>query len=89
MELEVDKVKVTLRQNPVQTTSPIYKKTYTPWTGHTVKGYCKFRAMLDEYSRQAPLNNVNKRVGAVILLLSGTPLSNWHNVLSEIPEGHS
>jgi hypothetical protein len=40
--LEVDKVKVKLRQNPVQTTLPTYEKTYTPWTGHTIKGYCKF-----------------------------------------------
>jgi hypothetical protein len=36
-----------------------------------------------------PLNNVNKRVGAVTLFLSGRPLSNWQNVLSELPDGHS
>jgi hypothetical protein len=32
---------------------------------------------------------VNKRVGAVTLILSGTPLANWQNVLSELPDGHS
>jgi hypothetical protein len=32
---------------------------------------------------------MNERVGAVTLLLSGTPLSNWQNVLSELPDGHS
>jgi hypothetical protein len=30
IEAEVDKVKVKLRRNPVQTTYPIYDKTYTP-----------------------------------------------------------
>jgi hypothetical protein len=30
------------------------------WAGHTVEGYCKFRAMLDEYIKQPPLNNVNE-----------------------------
>jgi hypothetical protein len=49
-EVEVDKVKVKLRRNPGQTTSPIYEKTYTPWTGHTVEGYCRFRATLDDIS---------------------------------------
>ena len=88
-ESEVEKVKVKLCRNPAQTTSHIYKKTYTPWTGHTVEGYCKFRTTLHEYTQQAPLNNVNKRVGAVTLHLSGTPLANWQNVLSELPEGHS
>jgi hypothetical protein len=34
------------------------------------------------------LNNVNKGVGAITLLLSGTKLSNWQNVLSELPESH-
>ena len=32
---------------------------------------------------------MNERVGAVTLLLSGTPLANWQNVLSELPEGHT
>ena len=82
-ELEVDKVKIKI---PGQTTSPIYEKTYTPWTGYTVEGYCKCRATLHEYMQQAPLNSVNERVGAVTLLLSGTPLANWQNVLSELPE---
>jgi hypothetical protein len=31
----------------------------------------------------------NERVGDMTLLLSGTPLANWQNVLSELPEGHS
>jgi hypothetical protein len=88
-EAEVNKVKVKLQRNPAQTTSPIYKKTYTPWTGHTVEGYCQFRATLDKYTRQAPLNNVNERVGAVTLLLSGTPLSNWQSILSKLPDSHS
>jgi hypothetical protein len=88
-EAEVDKVKVKLQRNPAQTTPPIYKKNHTPWTGHTVEGYCRFQATLDKYTQQAPFNNVNERVGAVTLLLSGTPLSNWQNVLSELPDGHS
>jgi hypothetical protein len=44
--------------------------------------------MLDEYIKQAPLNNVNERVNAISLLLSGTLLSNWQNVLSQLPEDH-
>jgi hypothetical protein len=31
---------------------------------------------------------VNEQVGAVTLILSGTPLSNWQNVLLELPESH-
>jgi hypothetical protein len=45
--------------------------------------------MLDEYIKQAHLNNVNERVNAISLLLSGTPLSNWQNVLSQLPEDHN
>jgi hypothetical protein len=67
MKKEVDKVKVKLQRNPGQRTLPIYEKAYTPWMGHTVEGYCRFQATLDEYTRQAPLNNVNKRVGAITL----------------------
>jgi hypothetical protein len=44
--------------------------------------------MLDEYIKQAPLNNVNERVNAISLLLSGNPLSNLRNVLSQLPEDH-
>jgi hypothetical protein len=44
--------------------------------------------MFDEYIKQAPLNNVNAQVNAVSLLLSGNPLSNWQNVLSQFPEDH-
>jgi hypothetical protein len=43
--------------------------------------------MIDEYIKQAPLNNVNERVNAFSLLLSQTPLSNWQNV-SQLPEDH-
>jgi hypothetical protein len=42
--------------------------------------------MLDKYIKQAPLNIVNERLNAVSRLLSGTPLSNWQNVLSQLPE---
>jgi hypothetical protein len=87
-ETEIKKVKVKLRKNPMVASSPTYEKSYTPWTGHTIEGYCKFRAILDEYIKQAPLNNVNEWVNAVSLLLSGTPLSNWQNVLSYLPEDH-
>jgi hypothetical protein len=87
-ETKIKKVKVTLRRNPTVASSPTYEKSYTPWTGHTVEGYCKFRAMLYEYIKQAPLNNVNEWVNAISLLLSGTPLSNWQNVLSQLPEDH-
>ena len=82
-------VKVKLRRNPEQPKSELYEKFYTPWMGHTVEGFCKFRAMLDEYTSNAPLTNVNERVSAVSILLSGTPLANWQNVLSALPEGHS
>jgi hypothetical protein len=44
--------------------------------------------MLDEYIKQAPLNNLNERVNAISLLLSGTPLSDWQNVLSQFSENH-
>ena len=70
-------VKVKLRRNPEQPKSELYEKFYTPWMGHTVEGFCKFRAMLDEYTSNAPLTNVNERVSAVSILLSGTPLANW------------
>jgi hypothetical protein len=75
-ELEVDKVNVKLCRNPAQTTSSIYEKTYTPWTH---QGYCKFRATLNEYMQQGPLNYFNKHVGAFTLLLSEMPLANWQN----------
>jgi hypothetical protein len=54
-ETEIKKVKVKLRRNPTVASSPTYEKSYTPWTGHTVEGYCKFRTMLEEYIKQAPL----------------------------------
>jgi hypothetical protein len=82
-ETKIEKVKVKLLRNPTVASPPTYEKSYTPWTGHSVEGYCKFRAMLGECIKQAPLNNVNERVNAVSLLLSGTPLSNWQNVLSQ------
>jgi hypothetical protein len=31
---------------------------------------------------------VNERVSVVLILLSGTLLANWQNVLSELLEGH-
>jgi hypothetical protein len=31
---------------------------------------------------------MNEQVNAVSLLLSGTPLSNWQNVLSQLPDDH-
>jgi hypothetical protein len=73
---KIQKVKVKLPRNPTVASSTTYEKSYTPWTGHTVKGYCKFRLMLDEYINQAPLNNMNEWVNTVSLLLSGTTLSN-------------
>jgi hypothetical protein len=66
-ETKFKKVKVKLRRNPTIASSPTCEKSYTPWTVHTVKGYCKFRAILDEYIEQAPLNIVNGRVNAVSL----------------------
>jgi hypothetical protein len=53
-----------------------YENSYTPWTGHTVEGYCKFKVMFDEYIKQDTLNNVNEWVNAILLLFSGTPLRN-------------
>jgi hypothetical protein len=81
MEREVDKVKVKLFRNPSQANSSIFGKTYTPWTGHTVEGYCNFRSRLNQYVQQAPLNNLKKRVGAITLPSSGMPLANWQNLL--------
>jgi hypothetical protein len=84
-EIKIKTVKVKLQRNPIIGSSPTYEKSYMPWTGHTVEGYCTFRAMLDEYVKQAPFNNMNEWVNAFSLLLSGTPLSNWqkcyHNCL--------
>jgi hypothetical protein len=65
-----------------------FRNKLNPWTGHIVEGYCKFRAMLDEYIKQDPLNNVNDRVNAISLLFSGTSLSDWQNVLSQSPDDH-
>ena len=31
---------------------------------------------------------VQEQAAAVTYLLSGTPLSNWQNVLAQFPEGH-
>jgi hypothetical protein len=43
-ETEIKKVKVKLRRNPTVASSPTYEKSYMPWTGHTIRGYCKLRA---------------------------------------------
>jgi hypothetical protein len=37
---------------------------------------------------KGPLNNLNEWVNNVSLLLSGTPLGNWQNVLSPLTEDH-
>jgi hypothetical protein len=44
--------------------------------------------MLDEYIKQAPLNNLNERLNAISLLLSGNLLSKWQNVLIQLTEDH-
>jgi hypothetical protein len=85
---EIKKVKVKLLRNPTVASSLNNEKSYTPLTGHTVEVYCKFRAMLDEYIKQSPLNYMNERMNAISLLLSGTPIRNWQNVLSQLPEDH-
>jgi hypothetical protein len=87
-ETKIEKVKVNICRNPTIASSPNYEKSYTAWNGHTVAGYYKFRAMLDEYIKQAPLNNVNEWVNTISLLLSGTPLSYWQNVLSQLADDH-
>jgi hypothetical protein len=53
-ETEIKKVKVKLRRNLTVASSPTYEKSYTPWAGHTVEGYCEFRVMLDEYINKLP-----------------------------------
>jgi hypothetical protein len=50
------------------------------------QGYCHFRVVLYEHTKQAPLNNVIERVGVVSLLLSGTLLANWRNVIDELTD---
>ena len=87
-ETRTEMVQVKLCRNPTMASSSMYEKSYMSWTGHCVEVYCKFRAMLDEYIEQAPLNNVQEEAVAVTYLLSGTPLSNWQNVLDQLPEGH-
>jgi hypothetical protein len=79
---EVQVTKNQRLQSPIPLHQSTYEMSYTTWTGHTVKGYCKFRAILDEYVKQAPLSNVNDQVNAVSFLLSGVPLSNCQNMLS-------
>jgi hypothetical protein len=59
------KVKVKLCRNLTVASFPNYENSYTQWTEHTVEGYYKFRAMLVEYVKQDPLNNVNEQVNAV------------------------
>jgi hypothetical protein len=44
--------------------------------------------MLDECTKQALINNFNECLGTVSLLLSGISLSNWKNVVKELPAGH-
>jgi hypothetical protein len=54
-ETKIKKVKVKLPRNPTVAPSSTYEKSYTLWNGNgnTVEGYCKFRAMLDEYLKKA------------------------------------
>jgi hypothetical protein len=87
-ETKLKKVKLNFHRNPTVASFPTYEKSYTLWTGNIVEGYCKFRPMLDEYINQAPLNNVKERVNTVLPLLSRTPLSNWQNVMSQLPDDH-
>jgi hypothetical protein len=44
--------------------------------------------MLEKYRKHTLLNNVIECVGTVSLLLSGTPLSNWQNVMEKLPAGN-
>jgi hypothetical protein len=45
-QTKIEKVKVKSRRNPTVATSSTHENSHTLWTGHTVEGYCKFRAML-------------------------------------------
>jgi hypothetical protein len=76
-------IKVKLRRNPILANSEIYEKFYTPWTGHTVEVYCKFRVMLKEFIKNAPLTQPNEQVTVIYLLLNGIPLINWQNVIAD------
>ena len=42
-----------------------------------------------DISNKAPLKSVQERAAAVTCLLSGTPLSNWQNVVAQFPEGYN
>jgi hypothetical protein len=75
-EIKIEKIKVKLSRNPTTLSFPNFEKSCTPWTGHTVEGYCRFRAILVEFIKQALINNLNKRVNAVSVILSGTSLRN-------------
>ena len=56
--------KLKLRRNPMVALSPTYAKSYMPWTGHTVEGYCKFGSCLTNI-KLAPLNDVQEWAAAV------------------------
>jgi hypothetical protein len=72
-ETKIKNVKVKLRRNHTVASSANYEKSYTPWTGHAVEGYCNFTAMLDEYIKQASLNNVNEQASSISLYLVEPP----------------
>jgi hypothetical protein len=63
-ETKTKMVKVKPRRDPPVLTSATYKMSYIPWAGHKVEDYCKLRAILDKYIRQAPIRNINERVPA-------------------------
>jgi hypothetical protein len=87
-EIEIEKFKVKLCRIPTTATFPTFEKSYMPWAGQTVEGYCKVRAILVEYIKQDLLNNLNKRVNAISLILSRTSLGNRQNLLSQLPDDH-
>ena len=71
-----NKLKLLLQCTPTQVDSHLYEKYFMPWDGQTVEGYCKFRSMLENYIRNAPLVTVTEQVNAEGLLLAGTPKTN-------------
>jgi hypothetical protein len=70
---KIKKVKAKHCRNPIITSSPIYEKSYMQWTGQRVEGCYKSRAMINEYIKQNPLNNVNEQANVLSLLLSWIP----------------
>jgi hypothetical protein len=76
-ESETKMVNVKLRRNPTVINSATYNEDFVSWSGQTVIVYCKTGTI--------PVMDICLNISN---LLSGTSLSNWRNVLEQLPDGH-